>query len=100
MKRLGLCSLLAVLLALPLAGCHGPQRLTRGLDEWTNTGYADAPWIYGNLLAHLLLTGADVVTWTLDSFINVYYFWVDDAAPFGDGKGSPYPFRAVIPKKH
>jgi hypothetical protein len=100
MKRTAPGLLLAVVLALPLAGCHGPQRLTRGLDEWTNTGYSESPWIYGNLLAHVLLAGANVVTWTMDSFVNVYYFWVDDAEPFGDGKGTPYPFRAVTPKKH
>ncbi|HLY07822.1 MAG TPA: hypothetical protein VKW04_00830 [Planctomycetota bacterium] len=100
MKQRMRAVLLAVLLGLPLGGCHGPQRLSRGLDEWANTGYADSPWIYGNFLAHLLLATGNTVTWTLDSFINVYYFWVDDAEPFGDGKGTPYPFRAVTPKKH
>jgi hypothetical protein len=100
MKRAALGSLLAVLLALPLSGCHGPQRLSRGLDEWANNGYAESPWIYGNFLAHVMLAGANVVTWTVDSFINVYYFWVNDAEPFGDGRGTPYPFRAVTPKKH
>ncbi|MBV8880845.1 MAG: hypothetical protein JO332_12815 [Planctomycetaceae bacterium] len=99
MKRLACCALLAVLLVAPLGGCHGPQRLSRGLDEWANNGYIDSPWIYGNLLAHLLLAGATAVTWTADSFINIYFFWVDDAEPFGSGKGTPYPFRAVTPAK-
>lgn len=100
MKRRVLAAALASVLALALWGCHGPQRLTRGLDEWSNTGYTESPWIYGNVLAHLLLASTSAVTWTMDSFINVYYFWVDDAEPFGDGKGTPYPFRAVTPKKH
>jgi len=99
MKRLALCAALAVLLVVQGAGCHGPQRLSRGLDEWANTGYVESPWIYGNFVAHVLLAGASVVTWTVDSFINIYYFWVDDAEPFGDGKGTPYPFRAVTPSK-
>ena len=46
MKRAALGSLLAVLLALPLSGCHGPQRLSRGLDEWANNGYAELSWDY------------------------------------------------------
>ncbi|HZE99494.1 MAG TPA: hypothetical protein VE981_20990 [Planctomycetota bacterium] len=99
MKRLAAAVLVAAVLSTTLAGCHGPQRMSRSLDEWTNRQYVESPWLTGNLLAHLLLAGATAVTWTVDSFVNVYYFWVDDAEPFGDGKGTPYPFRAVTPEK-
>jgi hypothetical protein len=99
MKKLAVFALLLAFLAAPLAGCHGPQRLSRGLDEWANEKYIESPWIVGNFLSHMLLAGATAVTWTVDSFINVYFFWVDDAEPFGNGKGTPYPFRAVTPTK-
>lgn len=99
MKRLALASLAVLILVAPMAGCHGPQKLSRGLDEWANNGYIESPWVYGNTLAHLLLAVGTALTWTVDSFINVYYFWIEDAKPFGDGKGTAYPFKAVTPTK-
>ena len=99
MSKLALVSLALLVLLAPAAGCHGPQKLTRSLDEWNNNGYIESPWVYGNSLAHLLLTVANALTWTVDSFINIYYFWVDDAKPFGTGRGTAYPFRAVSPTK-
>lgn len=99
MKRFAVVSLALLILVVPLAGCHGPQKLTRSLDEWANNGYIDSPWVFGNTLSHLLLSVATTLTWTVDSFINFYYFWVDDARPFGTGKGTAYPFKAVTPTK-
>ena len=99
MKRLAVVSLAFLILTAPLAGCHGPQKLSRSLDEWVNERYIDSPWFVGNTLAHVLIAVATALTWTVDSFINVYYFWVDDAQPFGNGKGTAYPFRAVSPTK-
>jgi hypothetical protein len=99
MRKLALASLATLILTAPLAGCHGPQKLTRSLDEWTNNGYIESPWVYGNVLSHALLSVATVLTWTVDSFVNVYYFWVDDAKPFGSGQGTAYPFKAVSPTK-
>lgn len=99
MRKLPLAGLVLAVALLTCTGCHGPQRLTRGLDEWANRGYAESPWLFGNVLSHILLGGASALTWTVDSFINIYYFWVDDAEPFGDGKGTPYPYRAVPPEK-
>lgn len=99
MKRMALVTLALLLLVAPIAGCHGPQKLTRSLDEWANNGYVESPWIYGNFISHLLLSVATALTWTVDGFINVYYFWVDDAKPFGTGSGTAYPFRAVTPTK-
>ena len=99
MKKTLIVLLASAALLAPVSGCHGPQKLSRSLDEWTNNGYIESPWVYGSFLAHMLLAAGNVVTWTMDSFINAYYFWADDEEPFGDGKGTPYPFRAVIPKK-
>lgn len=99
MKRLAFALLAVVILFVPLGGCHGPQKLSRSLDEWANDKYIESPWLVGNTLSHLLLSVATTVTWTVDSFINVYYFWVDDAKPFGSGKGTAYPFKAVTPTK-
>ena len=99
MKRFARLALAAVILTAPLAGCHGPQKISRSLDEWANDHYIESPWLTGNTLSHLILTAAATVTWTVDSFINIYYFWVDDAKPFGTGKGTAYPFKAVTPTK-
>jgi hypothetical protein len=99
MKRTVLALFAAVILVAPLAGCHGPQKITRSLDEWANESYIESPWLVGNMLTHLVLSAATAVTWTVDSFINIYYFWVDDAKPFGNGKGTAYPFKAVTPTK-
>jgi len=99
MRRLAVVTLAVLVALVPLAGCHGPQKITRSLDEWSNDSYIEAPWLVGNTLSHLVLTAATAVTWTVDSFINIYYFWVDDAKPFGNGKGTAYPFKAVTPTK-
>jgi hypothetical protein len=99
MKRLAVVSLAFLILTAPLSGCHGPQKLSRSLDEWVNERYIESPFFVGNTLSHLLLIAATTLTWTVDSFINMYYFWVDDAKPFGSGKGTAYPFRAVTPTK-
>ena len=99
MKRFAGAALAAVVLMAPLAGCHGPQKISRSLDEWANDHYIESPWLTGNTLSHLVLSVATAVTWTVDSFINIYYFWVDDAKPFGTGKGTAYPFKAVTPTK-
>lgn len=98
MKRLALLSLAVLVLAGSLGGCHGPQKLTRSLDEWVNERYIESPFFVGNTFSHLLLAAANILTWTVDSFINIYYFF-DDVKPFGDGKGTAYPFRAVTPTK-
>ncbi len=99
MRKLAIASLALLILVSPLTGCHGPQKLTRSLDEWTNNGYIDSPWVYGNVISHVLLSVATALTWTVDSFINIYYFWADDAKPFGTGQGTAYPFKAVSPTK-
>ena len=99
MKKTLIGLLASAALLAPVAGCHGPQKLSRSLDEWTNNGYIESPWVYGNFLSHVLLAGATMLTWTVDSFINIYYFWVDDAKPFGTGRGTAYPFKAVSPTK-
>lgn len=99
MKKLAAASLAILILTAPLAGCHGPQKLSRGLDEWANNGYIDSPWMFGNMLSHVLLIAGGVLTWSFDSVINTYYFWIDDAVPLGTGKGTAYPFKAVSPTK-
>jgi hypothetical protein len=99
MKKTLIAVLASAALLVAASGCHGPQKMSRSLDEWTNNGYIESPWVYGNLISHLLLAGATALTWTVDSFVNIYYFWVDDAKPFGTGRGTAYPFKAVSPTK-
>ena len=99
MKKTLVALLVSAALLAPVSGCHGPQKLSRSLDEWTNNGYIESPWVYGNMISHVLLAGATMLTWTVDSFINFYYFWVDDAWPAGSGKGTAYPYKAISPTK-
>lgn len=96
MRRLALWSMAVMCFAWGL-GCNGPQKMTRSLDEYVNNGYIESPWLYGNMLSRLIVAAATGLTWCLDSIINVYYFWVDDAKPFGTGHGTAYPFKAVTP---
>ena len=67
MKRLPLAALALAVVLATLTGCHGPQRMTRALDEWANNGYEQSPWLFGNFLSHVLLAGASALTWTVDS---------------------------------
>ena len=99
MKKVGLLCLAGLVLAVPMMGCFGPQMLTRGLDDWTNQGYTETPWLYGNSISYMLIGFANYVTWFVDSIINMYYFWAKDAQPFGDGNGTTFTHKVVAPKK-
>lgn len=99
MKKFALVALAFVVLAVPMVGCYGPQKLNRSLDDWANQGYVETPWLYGNVLSYAVLSVANGLTWWIDGFVNVYYFWVDDAQPFGKGSGTPFDHKAIVPAK-
>lgn len=100
MKKLTAATL-ALLIGLASAGCWGPQKLTRHLDDWTNQGYADDPWLLGNTVSALALRGFFAMAGILDAFINAYYFWAFDAWPLGEhaGTGTRFEHRPVTPTK-
>lgn len=99
MKKLALLSLAVLVLAVPMTGCYGPQMVNRQFDDWANQGYTDMPWLYGNVVSYALISLANGVTWFVDGIVNVYYFWVKDAQPFGDGAGTTFTHKVVTPKK-
>ena len=100
MKRLAPAAL-AFLVLLSAAGCWGPQKLTRHMDDWTNQSYVDNPWLLGNVVAYGMLRLVFFITGTLDLFINAYYFWALDAWPLGehDGTGTKFEHRPVTPTR-
>ena len=100
MKRFATASL-AVLVAASSAGCWGPQKLTRHMDDWTNQTYVDNPWLAGNVLSYGILRGIFAVTGIVDAFINAYYFWAKDAEPLGEhaGAGTTFVHRPVTPTR-
>ena len=91
----------ALVIGLVAAGCWGPQKLTRHMDDWTNQGYADDPWVMGNVVTSGLLRGVFFITGMLDLFINAYYFWALDAEPLGShsGTGTKFEHRPAMPTK-
>jgi hypothetical protein len=91
-KRLMLIALFLILVSV---GCHGPQNVTRSLDDWTNQAYVTTPWLAGNPIAHVVFWIGDNVCWVIDSILNIYYFW-SDAPPTGEGAGTPYYHKVPI----
>lgn len=98
MKTLAAAAL-AALVAVSSAGCWGPQKLSRHMDDWTNQTYVENPWLVGNVLSTALVHGILFVTGMLDGFINGYYFWFLDAEPLGRGAGTKFEHRPVTPVK-
>ena len=74
--------------ALLCAGCAGPNKITRGVDERMNQLYVDSPlMMQAALPLHLAGTNlAMAVDWC---FVNPWYFWHDAPA----GRGSAYYYR-------
>jgi hypothetical protein len=87
---------LVVLMVVGSIGCYGPQMLNRAVDDFANEGYQKSPWLFGNVVVYSLVGFAGWITWGIDGIINIYYFWVKDAQPFGSGKGTAYPHQRPI----
>lgn len=90
--------LIALLLVVSVSGCFGPRKVTRSFDDWINQEYHNQPWLVGNVISAGLIGVAFWVTNFVDSFIDFYYFWVEDAWPFGKGTGTAFTHKAVVPK--
>ncbi|MBN1420019.1 MAG: LysM peptidoglycan-binding domain-containing protein [Planctomycetes bacterium] len=82
-------SLPAALIAVALgAGCVGPSRLSRGLDEKVNQMYVDNPGLTG-LLSPFILIGVGGC-WLIDyGLLNPFSFWGD----VGNKQGTPYYYE-------
>ena len=80
-----------VLLLIACSGCIvGPTMLSREMDDWLNSQYVQAPWLYGNVATSALVGLWSIVTHIIDGVFNTYYFWVEDAWPLGDGVGTSF----------
>ncbi len=90
---------LAVLVTFAAVGCGGPMILTRGLDDLVAQEYHKTPWLLGNVVVHGIYGVANAVTWTIDSLVNIYFFWIKDAQPIGDGKGTTVERKLPTPGK-
>ena len=88
----------ALMLVVAVAGCWGPQFVTRGFDDWLNEGYVHSPWWFGNMLSLMAWGLGFMFTNLADAFINTYYLWVNDAQQFGIGTGTKFDHKPVTPK--
>ena len=86
MKKVAL-ALLVVCVAVMLSGCWGPQKLTRGLDDWTNKTNVESPWLSQPLSWIVYPIGFGVTNIVDGLILNPIAFWGEDA---WDGEGTPY----------
>lgn len=88
---------MALLVVVAVAGCFGPRNVTRTVDDWLNQQYVDQPWLVGNVISHFIINIVMGICWFVDDIIDIYWFWVKDAWPFGSGKGTHFTHKAVTP---
>lgn len=80
-----------VAVCLVVAGCAGPNKLTRGLDERLNQLYVDSP-LLGEAVLPVGYAGsvlAQVADWC---FVNPWYFWNDVRV----GRGTVYYYNDPV----
>lgn len=85
--------LIAIILCVAffVAGCAGPSKLGRALDQNYNQIYVDSP-IVAELLLPLILLGSGGALIVDLFFVNPVYWWKDAL----DGQGTPYYYRPPI----
>lgn len=92
--------LLVVVFVFVAVGCGGPFYLANSLSDWYSQQYGASPWLFGNVISAGLYGIVAGFAWWLDEvFVNTYYFWVKDAQPGGDGKGTVYEHKAATSGK-
>ena len=81
-------------------GCGGPFYLTGSARDWYAQEYGKSPWLLGNVVSIWVYGVVQYVLGAVDLFVvNTYYFWFEDAQPFGDGKGTVYEHKALTSGK-
>ena len=99
MKRFGMMAVLCAVLVSGV-GCGGPMYLSSSLGDFYAQKYAESPWIWGNILSYGIYGFVQGFAVMADSaFVNPFYFWVKDAKPFGDDKGSTFDHKTITPGK-
>jgi hypothetical protein len=97
-RRAGLAAA-ALAVSAAAAGCFGPQRMSRRMDDWSNQAYVDNPWLMGNSVSYTLLATVFAGTRFIDGVVNFFYFWLRDAWPLGSGSGTPFEHTPVVPPR-
>jgi len=93
MKKLGIV-LVASIVLVTAGGCGGPYMLSNSVGDWYADKYGETPWLYGNILSNAIYGFVFYVAMGVDAmFVNTYYFWVKDAQPGGDGKGTVFEHK-------
>ena len=99
MKKLGIVALLSVVLVSGI-GCGGPQYASNSVSDWYAQQYHQSPWLFGNVISYAIYSFVYGITWMVDSVaLNTYHFWIKDAQPLGDGKGSTFDHKNPTPGK-
>jgi hypothetical protein len=99
MRKLAMVLVASVSLST-FSGCGGPFYLTGSARDWYAQQYGDNPWLLGNVVSIWAYGFVQYVLGTVDVVVlNTYYFWVKDAQPFGDGKGTVYHHKPLTSGK-
>ena len=87
-------ALVAVVALSTASGCGGPYYLAESSHDWYAQKYGETPWLWGNIVVNGLYSMVAGVLWFADAVVlNTYYFWLKDAQPGGDGKGTYYEHK-------
>jgi hypothetical protein len=93
MRKLSIALVAAVTLSMA-QGCGGPYYVSGVVRDFYTQKYGESPWIWGNIIVNGLYGFANGIAWAVDGIVlNTYYFWLKDAQPFGDGKGTVYEHK-------
>jgi hypothetical protein len=93
MRKLSIALVAAIALSTA-QGCGGPYYVTGSVRDFYTQKYGESPWLWGNVIVNGLYMFAYGVCNFVDVVaLNTYYFWLKDAQPFGDGKGTVYEHK-------
>jgi hypothetical protein len=98
MKKVSVVAL-GVLVVFAAASCGGPMILTNAVGDFQAQKYHEVPWLWGNVVSHGIIGVVTGVTWFIDSLVNIYFFFIKDAQPIGDGKGTSSDRKSATPGK-
>ena len=99
MRKLAL-ALVASIALTTTVGCGGPFYVSSAAGDWYAQQYGESPWLFGNVISVGIYGWVYAILRAVDTiFVNTYYFWVKDAQPFGDGKGTVFEHKAATSGK-
>lgn len=94
MRKMAMVLVAVIALGIAGGGCGGPYYLAGNVEDWYAQKYGETPWLWGNIIVNGLFTFVHGFAWFADAIVlNTYYFWLKDAQPGGDGKGTYYEHK-------